>query len=368
MMSHGIGRAGMTGEIPAAEKVETQDRDGRNDQLGTMGPVEPEESAGKWETRQWMPEGYQTSRNDQWDTSWRCKWRRPTTGLAGMTSRVVEGVSAVGGGGGSPLGPLPPLSPLWPLGSFWPLPPLSPLPPLPPLPFFPLFAMSAQVIVGVPLPFPASLPVGEDEVRRYGCGCAPMGGRSGSPLNMVRGGPKSQKVEGAGGASVGGGEAWREDEDAPSGAGRLEALARAEAGWVVRGLGTGASMAKPSGSGAMWGAGGAGGAFAPLAWAAFSRRACLGWGLRGILNAVLPTRCSARIRLTASWLVVLWERMSSVTCLWEMSLPKKAKRPRGTEDLSLSSRWDKRRAPERSHAHVAASGGAGLTLRWRLPG
>ena len=46
-LSHGIRRAGMTGEIPAAEKVETQDRDGRNDQLGTMGPVEPEESAGK---------------------------------------------------------------------------------------------------------------------------------------------------------------------------------------------------------------------------------------------------------------------------------------------------------------------------------
>ena len=37
----------MTGEIPAAEKVATQDRDGRNDQLGTMGPVELEESAGK---------------------------------------------------------------------------------------------------------------------------------------------------------------------------------------------------------------------------------------------------------------------------------------------------------------------------------
>ena len=88
----------MTGEIPAAEKVETQDRDGRNDQLGTMRPVEPEESAGKWETRQWMPEGYQTSRNDQWDTSGRYKWRRPTTGLAGMTSRVVEEVSAGGGG------------------------------------------------------------------------------------------------------------------------------------------------------------------------------------------------------------------------------------------------------------------------------
>ena len=75
-------------------------------------------------------------------------------------------------------------------------------------------AMSAQVIVGVPLPFPASLPAGEDEVRRYGCGCAPMGGRSGSPLNMVRGDP-----------SAGGGEACREDEDAPSGAGLLEALA-----------------------------------------------------------------------------------------------------------------------------------------------
>ena len=47
---------------------------------------------------------------------------------------------------------------------------------------------------GVPLPFSVFLPAGEDEVRRYGCGCAPMGGRSGSPLNMVRGGPKSQKV------------------------------------------------------------------------------------------------------------------------------------------------------------------------------
>ena len=30
------------------------------------------------------------------------------------------------------------------------------------------------------------------------CACAPMGGRSGSPLNMVRGGPKSQKVGGSG--------------------------------------------------------------------------------------------------------------------------------------------------------------------------
>ena len=67
MMSQGIGRAGMTGEIPAAEKVETQDRDGRNDQLGTMGPVEREESAGEWETREWKQEGYQTGRNDQWD-------------------------------------------------------------------------------------------------------------------------------------------------------------------------------------------------------------------------------------------------------------------------------------------------------------
>ena len=45
-MSHGIGRAGMTGEIPATEKVETQDRDGRNDQLGAKGPVERNESAG----------------------------------------------------------------------------------------------------------------------------------------------------------------------------------------------------------------------------------------------------------------------------------------------------------------------------------
>ena len=44
-MSHGIGRAGMTGEIPATEKVETQDRDGRNDQLGAKGPVERNESA-----------------------------------------------------------------------------------------------------------------------------------------------------------------------------------------------------------------------------------------------------------------------------------------------------------------------------------
>ena len=33
---------------------------------------------------------------------------------------------------------------------------------------------------------------------------------------------------------------------------------------MVRGLGTGASMAKPSGSGAIWGGGGVGGAFAPL--------------------------------------------------------------------------------------------------------
>ena len=67
MMSHSIGRAGMTGEIPAAEKVETHDRDGRNDQLGTMGPVEREGSAGKWETREWMQEGSRTGRNDQWD-------------------------------------------------------------------------------------------------------------------------------------------------------------------------------------------------------------------------------------------------------------------------------------------------------------
>ena len=67
MMSHSIGRAGMTGEIPAAEKVETQDRDGRNDQLGTMGPVEREGSAGKWETGEWMQEGSRTGRNDQWD-------------------------------------------------------------------------------------------------------------------------------------------------------------------------------------------------------------------------------------------------------------------------------------------------------------
>ena len=54
MMSHSIGRAGMTGEIPAAEKVETHDRDGRNDQLSTMGPVEREGGAGKWETKEWM--------------------------------------------------------------------------------------------------------------------------------------------------------------------------------------------------------------------------------------------------------------------------------------------------------------------------
>ena len=57
----------MTGEIPAAEKVATQDRDGRNDQLGKMGPVELEESAGKWETREWRQEGSRTGRNDQWE-------------------------------------------------------------------------------------------------------------------------------------------------------------------------------------------------------------------------------------------------------------------------------------------------------------
>ena len=67
MMSQGIGRAGMTREIPAAEKVETQDREGRNDQLRAMGPVEREESAGEWETGEWKQEGYQTGRNDQWD-------------------------------------------------------------------------------------------------------------------------------------------------------------------------------------------------------------------------------------------------------------------------------------------------------------
>ena len=36
MMSHSIGRAGMTGEIPAAEKVETHDRDGQWNERGVL--------------------------------------------------------------------------------------------------------------------------------------------------------------------------------------------------------------------------------------------------------------------------------------------------------------------------------------------
>ena len=96
MLSHSIWRAGMTGERPAAEKVETHDRDGRNDQLSTMGPVEREGSAGKWETKGWMQEGSRTGRNDQWENPWVNRWRRPATGLAGMTSGVVEGESWVG--------------------------------------------------------------------------------------------------------------------------------------------------------------------------------------------------------------------------------------------------------------------------------
>ena len=168
------------------------------------------------------------------------------------------------GVGAFPLGPLPPLSPLCPFGPFW---PFWPLPP---------FCRSFICNVGM---CQSTLALPRLFASRSSCGAlvrvwVRVAAEHGDGRSII---PKCGRIRmrirwRRRGLTGGRRRAFR--------GGSFGGFGSSEDRWVVCGPATGASIAKPSGSGAIWGAGGVVGAFAPWVWAACSRRACLG-GLCG---------------------------------------------------------------------------------------